>query len=225
LAGNAQDGIGVYGTSATGTGIVGGSDASGIGMFGRSVSGIGAFGSSDHFLGVLGTSDSVENPALAGSSLGLNTGVVGFSGPAIEGQRVVPPTPARTGVYGLAVAGPNSRGVTGETRAGRGVNGIATSGVGLYGAAASGYALHTDGRIRLERSSGKVFLKAGTRSVAVAPGVDLTNRSMVLATLQGRVDGSTTVQRVVINSATDTFTIFLTENALRTVVVAWLVLS
>jgi hypothetical protein len=200
-------GKGVVGTSTTTTGI-----------HGSSHSGYGVYGSSNSTAGTVGYS---------GASA---TGVLGYSGTG-----TLPAAPAKTGVYGHAVADASSRGVSGRADAGRGVYGQATSGSGvygqastgngLYGVAATGYALRTSGRVRLEKSSGVATIASGTKSITVNPGLDVSTGSTVLATLQGSAGGMTTVHRVAINATANTFVIYLTANATSNVRVAWFLLS
>jgi len=61
--------------------------------------------------------------------------------------------------------------------------------------------------------------------VTVSPGIDLTAGSKVLATLQTSAGGTTTVHRVVRDTANDMFTIYLTAPATQSCTVAWFVIS
>ena len=169
------------------------------------------------------------------------TGVFGFSGPGLN----PPAALADVGVFGYAIDTTNARGVYGQSTIGRGVHGQATSGRGVYGQASSGYgvrgfassgsavygeattgfAIRSMGRIRLEQSAGKATIASGTSSVVVTPGIDLTTTTAVIATLNGNAGGSVAVKRVAIDTAADTFTIFLTANSTASVSVAWLVIS
>jgi hypothetical protein len=126
-------------------------------------------------------------------------------------------SPQGTGVYGYSQA---------TSGFAVGVQAITDSadGAGLY-ATGVGIALWAKGRVRLEKSSGKATIAAGTKSVVVTPGIDLTAATHIIATLNGSPGGTTTVQRVAINTVTDKFTIFLTANTINAVKVAWLVLS
>jgi hypothetical protein len=65
-------------------------------------------------------------------------------------------------------------------------------------------------------------IASGNNSVTVTPGTDLLSTSAVVATLQGNPGGATTVHRVTVNAAADTFTIYLTANASAAVTIAWL---
>jgi hypothetical protein len=141
---------------------------------------------------------------------------------------------ARTGVYGEAKQDSTARGVAGVSTSGRGVYGAATTGYGVRGQATtgaalygqtsglkSGVALRTVGKVRFDNSVGLATIASGTKSVTVTPGIDLTTTSAVVATLQGNPGGTTTVQRVAIDTAADTFTIYLTANSTASVKVAW----
>jgi hypothetical protein len=178
--------------------------------------------------------------AIAGRSFGGGTGVLGTADNA-----PVPAAKPKTGVYGQATQDSTSRGVWGyspaglgvygESSSGRAVQGVASSGIGVraasssgtgcYATSTTGYALRTDGKVRLDKSSGVATIASGASSVAVTPGIDLTATSAVVATLNGSAGGSTVVKRVAINATTNAFTIYLTANSTAAVKVAWLVLG
>jgi hypothetical protein len=203
-------------TTATsrGTAIRGNSD-SGIAIHGVSGSYVGVWGESTSVMGVRGISTSASG--VAGSSAS-GAGITGdsASGPGVGGQSPV------VGVHGNSAPGVAVRG---DTVSGFGVYGRADSGTGLYGSSASSYALHTKGRLRFDRAGSIATVAAGARSVVVTPGFDLTANTKVLATLQGSAGGVTTIHRVSVNAAADTFTIYLTANAARAVHVAYLVIG
>jgi hypothetical protein len=167
-----------------------------------------------------------------GATAGHHT-QIGVSGVAVpEGIAVNARTEDGFGVFaeatgGYAVQGgaTTGRGVFGQATSGLGVYGAATTGTGLLGSATSGFALLTTGRIRLDQSAGKATIASGASSVVVAPGIDLTASSAVIATLNSNAGGSTAVKRVTVNTTTNTFTIYLTANSTASVRVAWLVLS
>ena len=226
-------------TNATGNGIYGGSLDTGIAVTGQGNQGIGVHGFSTTNIGVLGeTTGSVA--AIAGRSFGGGTGVLGTADNA-----PVPAAKPKTGVYGQATQDSTSRGVWGyspaglgvygESSSGRAVQGVASSGIGVraasssgtgcYATSTTGYALRTDGKVRLDKSSGVATIASGASSVAVTPGIDLTATSAVVATLNGSAGGSTVVKRVAINATTNAFTIYLTANSTAAVKVAWLVLG
>ena len=61
----------------------------------------------------------------------------------------------------------------------------------------------------------------GASSVTVTPGIDLTAKSAVVATLMGSAGASTVVRYVLVNATADRFTIYLTAKATAAVTVAW----
>jgi hypothetical protein len=225
--GTSTNQVGVYGESTNHPGVVGTSTNS-IGVSGTSPNGTGVAGSSGIGVGVNGHSNATNRAGTVGQSDGDSTGVLGISGTP------VPDAPAKTGVYGEATQDTAARGVWGKSTTGRGVYGEASSGHGVRGYARtgaavygstiglkSGLALHTVGRVRLDNSVGLATILSGHNSVTVTPGIDLTATSAVVATLQGSAGATTTVHRVVVDAAGDTFTIYLTANATTNVTVAW----
>jgi hypothetical protein len=203
--------VGVYGSSSSGTGVAGVADA----LAGAT-------------RGVYGFSASTTGVGVHGTSAGNSTGVLGTSGP---GTHAASP---RTGVYGYAAQDAMAAGVRGDSTVGRGVVGVAASGIGVRavvttgtgvyattGGLKSGTALRTVGRVRFDNSVGIATIAAGTSSVTVTPGIDLTATSAVVATLQGSAGGTTAVRCVTVNATADTFTIYLTATATAAVKVAW----
>ena len=230
LKGESDSAYGVFGNSISSHGVHGASGSSN-----------GVVGYSKEDTGVYGASSSTNRPATIGRSQGDSTGVFGWSSQPGDAR---PTAPARTGVYGYAAQDATATGVRGESTTGRGVVGVAasgigvrahaptgtgvsastTSGTGVYattGGLKSGTALRTVGRVRFDNSVGIATIAAGTSSVTVTPGIDLTATSAVVATLQGDAGGSTTVKRISMNPTTDMFTIYLTANATTAVKVAW----
>jgi hypothetical protein len=143
---------------------------------------------------------------------------VGVHGKTQNGIGVLAEATGGWAVKGQATTG---RGVYALATTGYAVRAEATSGVGVWGQATTGYALQTDGRVRFDKSAGKATIAAGTSSVVVTPGIDLTASSAVVATLNGNAGGSTTVKRVTVNTTSNTFTIYLTANSTASVKVAW----
>ena len=88
----------------------------------------------------------------------------------------------------------------------------------------TGTALRTQGHVRFS-SAGLATIAAGTRSVTVNPGMDITASSKVLVTLQSSPGGTTTIQRVARNTTANTFTIWLTANATANTTAAWFLIS
>ncbi len=213
---------GVYGENSSeyGYGVAGrNTSQGGTGVWGDSSSGkgVGVYGSTGESMAVRGVAGSGYGVyATAGTGTGVygssynNTGILGYSGSAFP-----PAALANTGIYGYADSDASARGVTGQS----------TAGVGLYGLATTGYALRTDGRIKLDKSSGSTTITAGSKSKTITPGVDVTTSSVLLATLQGSAGGTTTVHRAAINATANTFTIYLTAKATVNVKVGWILLS
>ena len=227
---SSESGLGVFVSCFDGDGLVVESHF-GTAVSGHADRGPGVFGHAGDLWGVFGSSHSIEEAAVFGGGYGSSTGVQGYSGPAAG----APPSPPKTGIHGYAAQDATARGVHGQTTIGRGVFGEATSGLGVRGfattgigvsaEATTGYALRTKGRIKLDQSAGQASIASGASSVVVTPGIDLTSSSAVIATLNGNAGGSTTVKRVAIDTAANTFTIYLTANSTATVKVAWLVAS
>jgi hypothetical protein len=215
FTGSCYAGTGLYGTSHTSYGAYGYSDTH-VGSFGvGAVAGVA--GQNGAGTGVLGYGGFGDLPAPKPS-----TGVYGYAAQDANSRGVWGYSPAGQGVRGDATTG---RGVNGQASSGLGVRGFATSGVGLSGEAATGYALRTMGRVRLDNSAGRATIASGAASVMVTPGIDLTSTSAVVATLNGDAGGSTAVKRVAIDTAANTFTIYLTANATVLTKVAWIVLG
>ena len=192
--------------------------------------------------GVYAHAFGAEGIGVQGTATNNSVGVLGHSHPNSIAV-AQPPTQKKTGVYGFAVQDAEAVGVLGEAAAGLGVKGKATTGSGVYGttqvgtgvfgysasgvagrfqtsAALTGVALHTIGRVKFDKSVGRVTIAAGTRSVIVTPGIDLTATSAAVATLQGSANGAI-VERVAIDVTANTLTIFLTKNTTVAVSVAW----
>jgi hypothetical protein len=228
--GGSDSGRGVYGSSGSGSGVYGDSSSgnavqafsySGRGVYATSNSNIGIYGISTSNIGVIGNTPASDKPAVVGNAYGGNTGVFGWS----SAGGPLPTAPAKTGVYGKATQDVNARGVVGQSTAGQGVRGEATTGTGIYAIATTGTALRAEGAVRF-KTSGLATIAADTRSVIVTPaGLDLTTSSKILTQLQGDAGGSTVVQRVAVNATANTFTIYLTANAVRAVKVSWFVIS
>ena len=114
----------------------------------------------------------------------------------------------------------------GETGTGIGVHGMTDEAPGVAvraEASAGATALDVVGPAAFS-SSGLTTIPKDAVSVVVAPGFDITEESKVLATLQSD-PGKATIQHVERDSATDTFTIRLTDKAKNECAVAWFVIS
>jgi hypothetical protein len=84
------------------------------------------------------------------------------------------------------------------------------------------YAIRAIGRVRFDRCAGVNTILAGTRTLTLYPGVQLTANSAVVATLQGYAGArTTTVSRVIVNTTNSSFTIYLTADTTTAVKVAW----
>lgn len=225
---DSTDGIGVYGEAAIG--VWGRSDsADGAGVVGYAAAGsgwpVGVSGQGDRIgvygaataatgeaSGVHGRSDSTRGAGVVGQSTANSTGLLGHSR---LGRGQTPTAAAKTGVYGYADQDTSAKGVYGRS----------TVGAGGYFGATTGYALRSSGRVRFEKSAGLATIAATSNKVTVSPGIDLTAGSKVLATLQTSAGGTTTVHRVVRDTANDEFTIYLTAPATQSCTVAWFVIS
>ena len=205
---------GVYGYAAQDSASRGvtGESTSGRGVNGVATSGIGTFGHATSGEGVRGTSNG-SNGVAGSSASGVASGVYGEN------------TGGGAGTYGRSnQAGGN--GAFGESSVGIGVHGTTDTGTGGYFSANDGgTALHTSGRVQLDNCCGVAAIPAGSRSISVVPGIELTVHSAVVATLMGYAGGTTTVQHVLVSAVNNRFTINLTKATPDGVKVAWLVLG
>ena len=85
-------------------------------------------------------------------------------------------------------------------------------------------ALQASGAVKFS-SSGLGTIARGTRSKLVYPGLDLTATSKIFVTLQGSPGGTTSLQRVQINTTLNRFMPVLTANATADTRFAWFVIS
>jgi hypothetical protein len=228
---------GVFGTSGAGPGVWGYHGGAGEGVRGESAEGQGVSGlalaPATEVYGVYGNTVSPAGRAMFGRSTAATggTGVfgqadsptgVGVRGLAWDGD-------AATGKYGTGVlgfAGVHAKASFPAARSNTGVYGFSPAGTGVLARSTTGYALRAEGRVKLDGCSGVAQIAAGQKSIVVVPGVNLIAQqpptgSAVVATLQGSAGGTTTVHRVTLDPAMNTFTIWLTANATQDVVVAW----
>jgi hypothetical protein len=242
VRGASNTGVGVKGethaaetTEAGVLGIAYNTQGSACGVNGEadSVDGVGVRGSSPR-RGVVGQATDAPGSGVVGGSHRSAIGVVGYSTSAMGFSW---PDRRSVGVYGLALDDGDGRGVIGESVAGCGVQGLTTTGravageattgtaghfsTTMVGAVYAGFALRAVGRVRFDQCAGVATIRAGARSRTVAPGIDLTASSAVVATLMGSAGGTTTVHRVVVHAASNTFTIHLTAASRSSVKVAW----
>jgi hypothetical protein len=242
VRGASNAGIGVKGethaASATQAGVLGVAydlQGSADGVRGRTDSPNGAGIHGDGLrMGVVGLASEAPGAGVVGGSHEAAIGVVGYSTSAMA---ITWPDSRSVGVYGLASDDGDGRGIVGESESGYGVQGLATTGRAVTGEATTGtaghfattkvgtvyggYALRAVGRVRFDQCAGVATIMARRRSRTVRPGIGLTPASAVVATLMGSAGGTTTVHRVVVHAATNTFTIYLTAPARSTVKVAW----
>ena len=207
-----------------------------VALWGKSTEESGVVGESFELPGVRGHSG-VSSGVDGRGSVGVRGGSPGGSGVfGVSGSEWDKPFPwARlTGVYGYAAHDVSARGVHGHSTVGRGVFGQATTGQAVHGYATtgtagyfatelptSGFALRAIGRVKLDKCVGIATVASGTKSIVVSPGIDLGTGSAVVATLQGTAGGTTTVHRVAVDTAANSFTIYLTANSTSNVKVAW----
>jgi hypothetical protein len=239
-----RGGTGVYGHSARDWGIGLNAQASGANSNGLYARSSGAGGKAVYAYADSGVAVAAEAygtvPAVTASAGGNSTGVVGLSGPGAAAA------PAKTGVYGYAAQDATARGVLGQTTVGRGVEGRATTGLGMFARATTGQgiqasattgvavyayadtngtALRTTRGLVKFNTAGLATILAGTSSVTVAPGFDISLNSKVLAVLQGNPGGSTVLRYVLRDDPNNRFTIQLSANATVNTPVAWFVIS
>jgi hypothetical protein len=201
-----QDGVAVIGISGVGKPYPTSIDPS-TGVYGLSLDGMGVYGGSNAGPGVYGATNGSGVAAVTGQG-NQGTGVHGWTGDYEQRDT----TPNGVGVYGSATQ--TGTGVSARTHQGTAL--LATSGDPM-----SGYAIRASGRVRFDKCAGVASIGSGKRSVVITPGVRLGPTSAVVATLQGNAGGSTTVQRVAIDTTNHRFTIYLTANSTTTVKVAW----
>ena len=173
-----------------------------------------------------------DKPVIKARSNNEGAGVFGMS--SNDGAHADPAFPINTGIYGYAVTDAASRGVFGQSTTGRGVTGQATTGYGVRAAVTTGTAVYAStsgpksgtavratGKVQLDNSAGIATVLAGTNNVVVTPNLNLTATTAIVATLLGSAGGTTSVRYIAVDTAADTFRIFLTANASANVKVAW----
>jgi hypothetical protein len=144
-----------------------------------------------------------------------------YSGRGVVGEATAS-NGATYGIYGKVVSS-DGRAVHGDAPSGTGVRGATLGGTAGAFYATSGYAIRSSGRVRFDRTSGIAVIKAGQRSVTVAPGFDLATTSFVLLTPRGDLGGRRLWYTV--DAAANSFTI-RTSSAVSVVIgVGWLVLG
>ena len=202
-----QDGPGVFGTSVDRL------EKPPVGPKGAGVSGLG------NVVGVRGES---HTKAGVYGSVGAGApktppplcGVYGWSTGALLSY----------GVFGRSTA-PVGYGIFGTSKTGTGVQGFTEDGVAIAATAGgTGRALAANGPVEFS-TSGLATVDATKSSKLVDPGIPLGPSTRILCTLMGNAGGTTTVERVAMDGAADTFTIHLTAAAVADVDVAWFVIG
>jgi hypothetical protein len=179
----------------------------------------GLHGSSVYSVGSAGVSGiNSDQPGVAGQSQGNNTGVLGFSGGG-----AFPAGRPNTGLFGYAAQDNSSRGVIGESPAGHGVRGETSSGAAVFGIATTGYALRTSGRLKADKVSGVATIAAGSTSVTLTPGVNVTSSSFVLLTPKANI-GSRGLWFTT-NPTADSITIHISSSRSWATKIAWLLVG
>jgi len=110
-----------------------------------------------------------------------------------------------------------------STAAGMGFTGQSSTGTGVFGSSDTGFAFRGSGRVRFDRVSGLARIPGGRSSVVVAPGVPVTDRSIVLLSLTGQRYTGTVWS--ITDPDTDTFSIHCSSFHRRVLHVAWLLLN
>jgi hypothetical protein len=206
-----REGAGLTAVQASGPSLIRASALNaGVVAFGESM---GVRGSSTDKVGVLGVAGG-EGP----ENMPPNAGVYGWS--TAEGIGV------SMGLLGRSTA-PTGYGAFGTSDSGTGVQGFTKSGTAMsatVGPNGTGRAFAANGRVSFS-SSGIATVAAGNSQKVVDPGIALTPKSKVLATVMGNPGGSIVLKRVIVDAAADTFTIALTGSAANATDVAWFVLD
>lgn len=191
--------------SGFGNGVVGFADGHGSGVVGESMPatlgnhGVAGITHSDGKAGVYGTGvfRGVWGEATAeGATAGVHGWVSSASGAGVNGYATSPTGLAfgvkgetlSTGGYGVYGVGPY-RGVYGlSSGSGIGVVGRSDTGTGVKGYATTGYAVHAQGRLKLDRS-GIASVPANASYVDVTPTGGLAGTPLGFANLQTSIAG------------------------------------
>jgi hypothetical protein len=192
--------VALYGCGSS-TGVVG---EGFTGVFG-SGGGTGVMGVSP-LTGIFGDGDQVGVQGNTRTGVGVKGSNNGSTGIGVEGEVLG----VGTGVYGHALE--NGAGVFGDT----------TDGVGVQARSTNGQALRVLGRAEFS-NAGTTIVPASKSSVKVT-GVQLTNSSFVIATLQGNVAG-TWVRGVNMNVGAGSLTIYLNKAVSQVRVVGYFIVG
>ncbi|HEX6209889.1 MAG TPA: hypothetical protein VF136_03870 [Methylomirabilota bacterium] len=202
VEGWSNSGQGVYGHSQT-VGVLG--QGNNVGVAGSSTSGHGISGTSQTGYGVRGFSHEI-------GVFGESSSYVGVKGKANDVSAVA--------VYGESTDG---GAVLGYTVTGTAVTALSTSGTAIVASAPAAVAVASSGRLQFGKVSGVASIPAGSKSVTVTPGVNVTSGSFVLLTPKANI-GSRALWFTTSASA-DTFTIRLSSPRSKNTKVAWLLLG
>jgi len=237
-------GTGVLGVSASGQGMEGRSDT-GVGLFAISNSPTlpvilsQALGGGIAVEGYVGTDIPQRSAGTGVSGRGPTNGVqgmtdngfgvrglanagVGVSGHSESFVGVAGDSFTGTGVSG--VNGSGGTGVSGHSPNGTGVVGDGQYGIGVLASSYFGTALKAQGAVEFSTAT-LATIPAGSSSVTVSPGIDLTSDSKILCTLLSNPGPGRVLRYVSVNAVADTFTVFLSFNASAPTKVASFVIS
>ena len=238
VSGTSTLGPGVFGTSTSGLGVAAISFA-GTAVSASSTNGTGISASSTSGIEIWGDSNAGNQPAILGVSVGASSGRPWLQRTRIPTVLPLPRRPVssamprRTRLRSVSGASPLRAAAPGrgdERIGGTGCrhdwgrrlrdHDLRDGDAGADRRPQVGYGAPDRGRVRFDNSVGLATIAAGTTSVTVTPGIDLTATSAVVATLQG-ASGGALVYRVSIDATADRFTIHLTKNTTVAVKVAW----
>lgn len=221
IQGASFNGVGVYGTSQTNWGVRAES-IDGTGLHATSATGLAIDASSGASHAIVGQSRRTDGGyGVKGSTISTTGGAGVYGDGGTTGNGVQGVGQSGLGVYGTS----NTTGVLGWSPAGVGTTGSTSTGTGVYAGALqpTALALHTMGRLRVDKVSGVASIATGKTSVTISPGVDITSSSFVLLTpstsLSGRSLWYTT------NATSNTITIRISSARTSVTRVAWLLLG
>jgi hypothetical protein len=207
VSGESSSSRGLNGVSTSGSGVVAVS-TSGFGLDASSSTSFGVRARSTDYSAIYAFNDAGDQAAISAHARGNSTGVIGASGSLPSAAR------AKTGVFGYANQDSGSKGVWGFSR----------RGVGIFGEAhENGIAIRAKGRIKADKVSGLATIPAGSTSVTVSPGVNVTSGSFVLLTPKANI-GSRGLWFTT-NANADSFAIRMSSSRSSNTKVAWLLLG
>jgi hypothetical protein len=190
------------GSGAGVSGLASSPDGRGVEGLSTAASGLG--------VGVLGRSRSPAGRAI----LGVHVATSG-AGAGVNGES---DSPDGCGVLGAATGATGGVGVAGEATKPGATAGAFTGNGGAL-------ALEVSGPLKFTGPTGIATIPAGSKSVTVLAGVDITAAAKILCTLMSNPGAGATLSHVTKNVADDAFTVNLTANATADVKVAFFVIS